>query len=961
MAGVHVSAKQYNTAAQYLQQALDHQKNVEYTIKDDLIGILKQLGMTYALAGDVDRAIECYSESVEAYEEMTSVFASDIALTLGTLATLYHVKACIQDDSDDMNDLCLMAERCYRDAICYDPRSSVCVQYANYLYQQTQWSDALLIMLPIVHIKTKHLTKDNLIVQYNGVEQAVLPEHITSDVDDYDEVTLETKIFAKFLAILCYKQLSLMKDAEDVLVDLYKMVDGSSTALNHSILGYALLEMGLYEEAANSFNTASSMEPNNEIPFVNAWISLCVWAFTSVENGVNNVMEYLHKRMQPPRPAKAQAVKPSVKGLPLTTSPRSPPLIRSPQSPPQQRSPGSPGQRAKFVDKKPGPVIAKPVIVKPVSRRHQSESSDEYSGQRDQDHLMVDEEYTRSAARDSGYYDHTAEDREIPWGSHESIPEEKRDHTEKMETVLTWRTSSEPLTKSSIIEQALKAAREKRERSASVEKDTRPEKEEKPDTFVDRGYNSSEYLERQGLDDKKQEETFQTWEEEEVVETPAAILQALKGNVGGSYETALDRQLEDMGSETGTFTTSDSNYAESETYTVTDDVESNDEWHTEEIVVETPAAIIQAMRIAQEVEIETEYEKYKREEKERKARLERERAERKREQERQDRESQAAWQRVEETVESSLNILEALRTKREKSRSRETLDGQDSTAAEDDNNWTITEEVVETPMAILQALSDAKKVLGESLGLDESEIERIASGGTLDSNSPSQEDRESQWQVYEEETPTTVLKTVQDSRSYSQYPESTPEDETYSSWTTSEEVVETPAIILNTLEDSKDSRVNGMSQEDPGQATDEEDYDRERVWVTEEVVSTPAAILQAMQTNNKRDSDNRYSSSRDSWMSQEVSKPVIYDSWRNNSTQQETLHREDYSNDNGRYRSEPSYYNSRSSYSYSSQPDVPEPKPEPQEETWQVWESEETVDTPPEILALLRQQQQRVQ
>ena len=289
MAGVHVNTKEYSTAALYLQQALDYQKNVENSIKDDLVGILRQLGLTYTLSGDVDRAIECYNDCLDAYQEVPTSKKDEMAQLMGTLGTLYHVKACIQDDNEDMENLLTKAERFYQDAMNVDSSSSVCVQYANYLYQQAQAGDALLAMLPVVHSPSAQQQREEPSVTYNGVEHAVLPEHLQQEIDEMDEVTLETRVFSKFLAILCYKQLKLDKDAEDCLVDLFKAVCNSDVALNHSILGYAMLEMSLYPEAAECFANAAGLQHDNDLAITNYWISLCLWSYGTMTSSIRSI------------------------------------------------------------------------------------------------------------------------------------------------------------------------------------------------------------------------------------------------------------------------------------------------------------------------------------------------------------------------------------------------------------------------------------------------------------------------------------------------------------------------------------------------------------------------------------------------------------------------------------------------------------------------------------------------
>lgn len=292
MAGIHINTKDYSTAAEYLKQALDYQKNVQHTIQFDMIDMLRKLGVTYTLSGDIDKAIDCYTECVEELSDKSGLYKSDLVQILGNLGTLYHVKACIQDSNEEMIELLLSAEQHYQEALDIDPASTVCVQYANYLYQQAQAGDALLTMLPYVHI---HSNKDDSILTYHGVEQAVLPEHIQQDVDDVDELSIDTPVFAKFLALLCYKQLHLTKDADDCLLSLVHTVDNSAVSLNHSMLAYALMEMELFGEAALSFRDAALRKRHNELETNNCWLAIATEVYHRCARVFRHIYEVTHK------------------------------------------------------------------------------------------------------------------------------------------------------------------------------------------------------------------------------------------------------------------------------------------------------------------------------------------------------------------------------------------------------------------------------------------------------------------------------------------------------------------------------------------------------------------------------------------------------------------------------------------------------------------------------------------
>ncbi|KAK2150538.1 hypothetical protein LSH36_401g01013 [Paralvinella palmiformis] len=288
MAGIHVNTKQYTTAAEYLEQALDCQRNVENSIKGDLIGIMYQLGITYTLSGDIDRALECFNDFCEAFHEEHASPGPELAKALSNLGTLYHLKGCMQDDNEDMMEYLESAEQYYKRALAVDNQSPVCVYYANFLHQQEQYADAVNVMLRYVFLCT---LPDNFKLQYNGPEQAVLPEHLLNDLNDTDEVILDPRVFAKFLGILCLKQLSLYEDAQDCLETMVTIVYKSEVSLNHTMLGYALIELGFYVEAAQSFDVASTLEHDSDLSTTNLWICLCLWAYSILYKGCYNVWE----------------------------------------------------------------------------------------------------------------------------------------------------------------------------------------------------------------------------------------------------------------------------------------------------------------------------------------------------------------------------------------------------------------------------------------------------------------------------------------------------------------------------------------------------------------------------------------------------------------------------------------------------------------------------------------------
>ena len=290
MADLHITSHEYSVAALYLEQALTYQKTVEKSINGDLTDIVMQLAQTYTLSGDLDRAIQCYMECYETFRELSHPPVQVLTDLLGHMATLCHVKACIQDDDDGMNTFLQEAEDHYQSAVNINPRCAATSMYANYLYQQGRPADALLVLIPLVYDLSadyQHVSK----MLWYGVQQAVLPDQVQLEIDDLDEATIDTHIFSCFLAVLCCNQLKLHEDGTEALLKLFHLVSPSLMPLNHSLLGYALLELGLHLEASESFFHAAQMQPDNEVSLYNAWMCLGLAIYTSFTLNVIAVLK----------------------------------------------------------------------------------------------------------------------------------------------------------------------------------------------------------------------------------------------------------------------------------------------------------------------------------------------------------------------------------------------------------------------------------------------------------------------------------------------------------------------------------------------------------------------------------------------------------------------------------------------------------------------------------------------
>lgn len=310
MACVNVDAQNFDVAGSNLEQALDYQKDVEASIKADMAAVLRRLGATSVLACDVDKAIACYKDCVQAYNEMEWLPGRDeeIVKMLCTLATLYHVKSCTMDDENQVELFMTISEGCFQEAIAItenNPQdisvrveSCVDLQYANYLYQQGLYADALHAILPLVFCRRY----ENDILVYSGIEQAVLPDHLQSDFND-DSMVVEVQVLAYFLAVICYKSLGLMSDADDALLLLYRMaLRPNSTSFACNVCAYALLEMNMFIEASEMFYISSIFKQpscgDSHKSSINFWICLCLSAYMTVRNSLMGILYSLQAKVK---------------------------------------------------------------------------------------------------------------------------------------------------------------------------------------------------------------------------------------------------------------------------------------------------------------------------------------------------------------------------------------------------------------------------------------------------------------------------------------------------------------------------------------------------------------------------------------------------------------------------------------------------------------------------------------
>lgn len=284
-ADAHISMRQYQNAVHYLEQARDIQDILQEDIKGDLVSTLKQLGQMHSMAGDVDKAIESYNESIEIFKEIHGKLEPEMCETLGNLATMCYVKACICEDIDQELQMILRAEQYFQDALTMEMNHCVCVKYANFLYSQGNYDDAILYLEDCLKIQTPF---PNIV--YGGLEKVTLPELLQEEVDAQEEVVLPASSLAYYLLILCNRLMNRASRAEKYIILLMEEAYLFQDPLLHSLLGYALMELSLFQEAALSFLEAAIMQPEYFLAMDNYCICLCVLVLYTFKQAVITIL-----------------------------------------------------------------------------------------------------------------------------------------------------------------------------------------------------------------------------------------------------------------------------------------------------------------------------------------------------------------------------------------------------------------------------------------------------------------------------------------------------------------------------------------------------------------------------------------------------------------------------------------------------------------------------------------------
>lgn len=289
-AEAHISMQQYQNAVHYLEQAHDMQESMGDDIKGDLASTLHSLGQMYCAAGDVEKAIESYNESLEVYREIhNGKLGPEVVSTLGNIAAMCYVKACLCDDVDNELEMIVATEKYFQEALAFGKNPVVTIRYANFLYSQGNYRDAIKHLYEVFEIEDIETAPD---LVYGGLEKVTLPDVLQDEVDCQEEVVLPPTSLARYLLMLSNKNLGYIELAEDNLIDLLIETLDYDIPILYSVLGYSMMEMDVIEEAIWCFGTAVSMENDYKLAMDNFCICVCVWVQSTLQRAIDLICYY---------------------------------------------------------------------------------------------------------------------------------------------------------------------------------------------------------------------------------------------------------------------------------------------------------------------------------------------------------------------------------------------------------------------------------------------------------------------------------------------------------------------------------------------------------------------------------------------------------------------------------------------------------------------------------------------
>ena len=156
------------------------------------------------------------------------------------------------------------AERLFKQAIELGITKSIStIEYANFLYINGRFNEAIPLL-------TEPLNLDEYGLSFDHTVRDAVPKDLGLEIDFHGKIFMHPNILGYYLLVLCHKQLGDEAKAKQVLEEFQNVLQASSaevTSLDYSLLGYAAMHVGNYDQAMYAFDWAFELyEPTEANP-----------------------------------------------------------------------------------------------------------------------------------------------------------------------------------------------------------------------------------------------------------------------------------------------------------------------------------------------------------------------------------------------------------------------------------------------------------------------------------------------------------------------------------------------------------------------------------------------------------------------------------------------------------------------------------------------------------------------
>jgi tetratricopeptide (TPR) repeat protein len=143
------------------------------------------------------------------------------------------------------------AYECFLKAIKESKTAGAYVEFANFLYRDQRYEPALNYLRKALILQDSRLS-------YSHLERLNVTKEMRGEIDFHGSVKLNASIFGHYLHVILHKQIGQLDTAQECLKQFHNAITQANTTdfINYSLLGYASMQLGQYQEAKEAFTQA---------------------------------------------------------------------------------------------------------------------------------------------------------------------------------------------------------------------------------------------------------------------------------------------------------------------------------------------------------------------------------------------------------------------------------------------------------------------------------------------------------------------------------------------------------------------------------------------------------------------------------------------------------------------------------------------------------------------------------